>query len=546
MPGSQFQSRGNLFFKDGRRRDTVSLAADREEPPESTEFRGVLPEVFSPEGGGIAGALDRLFGKGLDLVDRVGTGPVPIIDPAMDAIAGVVEGAEAGVADFIFGPGNTFADLTPDPVAQADIADTQATIQSKEDELETLRQDILDRQPPTQLNFEGRQALKEFNEEAEGQIKVIAEDIEILNNQLTAIQDNFAWESQVLEGLGLPPTVAAFREDEELAGRLDAVTAAVESGVGLDEALDALAEEGEDTLDQLGEAFGRDRYLADIQRSIKTQINNLVENRQQLEKSMVEAEDWATLEAQAQANHLWDMQGDPSVSGRGYDAVVAHMDPWMEATFAGILKEPQFILAAETFGTIWYGLKSAEVDEEGNLIEPDFLTGEDEQMIGELAIRDLGLSPAKAEDMLEQFRIAVKKGNEASAQASEWRTAERLHPGQTALGTAIYDVAVETYEPAEAEDIADSYVIHRLIEIRNPDGIIGRVEKDGNQFGLGNLPEHTYEALGYTVADLEDNAELQIEALLLFIGRKFDAGLPGVQNALSELIHSPDAWGEMP
>ncbi|KKK96757.1 hypothetical protein LCGC14_2659550 [marine sediment metagenome] len=71
------------------------------------------------------------------------------------------------------------------------------------------------------------------------------------------------------------------------------------------------------------------------------------------------------------------------------------------------------------------------------------------------------------------------------------------------------------------------------------------MEGKGNQFGLGNLPAHTYEWMGYTVSMLEDNPELQMEAFLFFIGRKFGAGSQGLEAAYSSLVHSPDAWGDL-
>ena len=554
MPGSQFQSRGNLFFKDGRRRDTISPA---DAVPQEEPNKGLIPSFIDfftpvaakeaaevpPPGGGLPGLFDRvILGKDAQ-GERIPQPSTPFAGPITSAL-GTLFGDE--FAEQFAGPDPAAAQATPDPTHITE------SIASAESRLEEVRKNILDRPLPSELNFEGRQQLEALNAEAEAEIAAITDEIEVLNSQLKAVNANFATETQFLEALGLPPTVAAAREDPEIAAGLDAVTKAIDSGEGLEAAIDQLAKVGEDELDLLGEAFGRERYLADLQRSIKTQINNLVENRQQVEESLVEAEDWAALEAQAQSNPLWDMTGTPDPSGRGQDVMIGHMEPWLEANFVGVLNQAQLDTAAVVLTSIWNAIPSAEVDAEtGELVEADLISAANEALILQLAttgneqFAGLNMTQDKAQDMLEQMRVAIGRGVEATAQADGWKTAERLNPGEADLATAIYEVAVEIYEdPEMAEQMANSYTLHRLIQIRSG-GVFERTEKDSSQFGIGNLPEDTYLDMGYSIENLENNPELQLEALLNFIGQKFFPGYDGLQVALSELVHAPDAWGDL-
>jgi hypothetical protein len=564
MPGH-----GQFAARERERRATVSLAAKQEE----TEQVGLSP--FTP--------LELLRNAGLE-ENRFGA--LGSLSQATEAIAraGVELGAEAGQSLF-----NLIKNVTQplrddplrrlqreedDPIARAILGDlapggspdvptpspsglsadaVNAEIATKTDEVNARFQAIVERGAVGVLDAKTRFALDQQNEADLLEIEGINEDIETLNRQLEAVEDIFAWETQILEGLGLPPTVAAFREDEELAGLLDDVTRAVETGVDLDEALDALAEVGEDELDQLGEAFGRERYLADIQRSVKTQLHNLVENRQQVEAAMVAAEDWEELEKQAIMNPLWDMAGNPSISGRGEDAMIAYMDPWMDANFIGTLSTEQGDQIAGVLKGIWRSLPSARIDEVLG-IDPatDMLTGEAEILLMQLAtvgnsdIQGLNFTEDKAIAFVEQMKIAVQRGIEARALAEGWATSEKLNPGMSDMATGIWEVAIDAYDdPEDVDKMANSPALHRIIQIRS-DGVVGRVEKDGNQFGIGNLPEHTYEYLGYTLDMVEDNPEEQIRALILFIGEKYGPSYQGVLVALSELIHNPDAWGEPP
>lgn len=530
MPGSQFQSRGNLFFKDGRRRDTVSLAADRQEPQSSGD-------IFAPIGGAasdVTGFAGRLF----EGVQNVGPN-------FMNFLARTVTDAPTipQVADF--DPSQVLGPVNPTTL-----------IASEEERFENIRSEIFgDDADPTLMTRAQLAARKARQLEHEAELADIAANIGRAESSLESNVQNFETGTMLLEALGLPATVESAREDPEVAEFLDAVSSSLQrDGRGLEEALDQLATLGEDKLDELGEAFGRTEYLNLLQTSVKTQIHNLVENRQQVEAAFVEAENAAEKEARSQNDPLFDLAGDPSPSGRGEDAMIAHMEPMLVATFSGVLTEPQFIEVNKVMSDIWNALPSVEVDEEtgepkgGIVLTPAAISaltavlgnGIPGELVG------LAMSPDKIESLIQHFEAAVQRGVEAREQAEGWKTAERLPPGEAGMQNAIYDVALDIYEDTEiAEAIGRSGSLHSLIQIRS-DGNVGRTEKDSNQFGIGNLPEHTYEALGYTLDMVEDNPEEQVRALLHFIGTKYGAGYEGILVAYDVLKENPDAWGEMP
>ncbi|KKK96759.1 hypothetical protein LCGC14_2659570, partial [marine sediment metagenome] len=271
------------------------------------------------------------------------------------------------------------------------------------------------------LTPEARQAQEAARAQAETDIELINEQIDAANAQLEGIQKSAEISNQFLESMGLPTTVAAAREDPEIRSGLNAITSALASGDPdkLDAAIDKLASVGEEKLNDLGEAFGRDRYLSTLQNSIRTQLHNLVDNRQQVEDNLLAAEDFIALEAQAQADPLWDMEIDPTPGGMGGSTVVNHMEVWLEDAFNGVMSPDQWTFAADTILGIWRSLPSVELTDEeegppkkdafGNVIEPGIMTDMAETAIKELA-QILGFTPEKAQDMVEAMNNALELG----------------------------------------------------------------------------------------------------------------------------------------
>ena len=506
MPGNQFVSRGN------RRRDTVAPAEQELQPRDlkgQASGRNILKSPFTFTEVGIAPVgIERLTDQEASSLDPTRQNPSlneDLIAVGQSRIANIQE-------EFLNQPDSAF--LTP---------------QARQDR-ETARL------------------------QAEADIELIKEQIDTANAQLEGVQRSADISNQFLESMGLPTTVAAAREDPEIRSGLNAITSALATGDSdkLDAAIDKLASVGEDTLDDLNQAFGRDAYLSNIQNSIRTQLHNLVENRQQVDDDLLAAEDFIALEAQAQADPLWDMEIDPTPSGMGSSTMINHMEVWLEDAFNGVMSPDQFATVAGKLIGIWQSLPSVEIDPETGEV-PDIMTGLIETAIIELARGNpqdpnnpgLGFTIDKAQAMVEEMRTALKLGVEARDTADNWKTLDTL--SNVSLAMAAGTVALENleYDPEMSAQIANSWYLHRLIGVRSG-GSTKRIEGKGNQYGLGNLPEHTYEWMSYTASMLEDNPELQMEALLQFIGRKFGAGYEGLQVAYSELVHNPDGWGDPP
>ena len=486
-----------------------------------------------------------------------------ILSPVTDAVSGLVSGAQslfekvqdapsAGIehlAKTVVGLPTPFTPSGGQPLGPPTV---EELIERNNSQIEKITKEFLEQPDSAFLTPQLRRDREIARAQAEADIEQLNKDTEILNAQLEGIQETFEVGNQFLEALGLPTTVTAAREDPEIRSGLNAISSALASGdpKKLDAAIDKLASVGEEKLNDLGEAFGRDRYLSTLQNSIRTQLHNLVDNRQQVEDNLLAAEDFIALEAQAQADPLWDMEIDPTPGGMGGSTVVNHMEVWLEGAFNGVMDPDQFTLAANTILGIWRSLPSEEAKEEGppkkdafgNIIEVGIVTAMAEAQIKELA-QILGFTPEKAQDMVEAMNDALELGVEARASANDWKTLDILN--NVSLGMAAGTVALKIYDDPEiASQIANSWYLHRLVEVRSG-GSTKRVEGKSNQFGLGNLPAHTYEDLGYSLESLEDNPELQMEALLYFIGRKFGAGYQGFEAAYNSLVHNPDAWGDL-
>ncbi len=542
MPGhgNQFAARGN------RRRDTVTSATDSQISQPRREG-GLFGSTTEERERFVAKQEESIFQPSINLFNRLVHGK--------DSEGKPIPGPQP-----LFNPTDVLLGTLTDPPKSGDDALTNIEEEKQRlgSQIESIQEDFLNQTDSAFLTPEARLAQEQERIQAEADIEAINEQMDTLNAQLEGVQESAEISNQFLESMGLPTTVEAAKQDPDIRFKLNAITSALASGDSdkLDDAIDRLASVGEDTLDDINQAFGRDAYLSNIQNSIRTQLHNLVDNRQQVEDNLLAAEDFIALEAQAQADQLWDMEIDPTPGGMGSSTVINHMEVWLQDAFNGIMSENQFDMAAGKMIGIWQSLPSVEVETDpitGDVIEQDIMTDLAETAIMELAMGvpgdlnnpGLGFNLEKAQDMVEEMRAALKLGVQARADADDWKNLDTL--SNVSLAMAAGTIALEIYEndPEMAAQIANSWYLHRLVQVRSG-GSVKRTEGKGNQFGLGNLPEHTYEWMGYTVSMLEDNPELQMEALLHFIGRKFGAGYEGLQAAYSELVHSPDAWGDPP
>jgi len=446
-------------------------------------------------------------------------------------------------------------------------------------EAKQIAAEILREQPF--INQQTEDAIQLIEDEAAREIAVIDAQLVELEQNKTGFQNSFDRQSEVFSHTaGTFATVDEARADPEIAEILDNLDAAMESGTGIEAALDALQGLPSDVIDDLSNAADRDMILVEQAQAIRTQVHNLVENRQQIEDAAVEAEEFIRLEAQAQENPMWDPEGDASPSGRGYDIALRQLTPWLDSNFNGVLTEEQDIWVEEKLNAVWQTVPSQEVltDEDGVPIPEDEEQPTGAPVRGTLAERQavidgetvgvsttrqigdvqlaaiaeigaiLGFPPAKAQEWVDEVVRAFAVGETAMQQAENWEESTTLTPGGTALGHGIYEVALEIYDDmAEASQMTNSRFLHRIIQIRSGGDVLRDEGKDGNQFGLGNLPEHTYVDLGYNDRELkqmETDPKLQLEALLRFVGEKYAPGYGGLQMAMSDLVHNPNAWGD--
>ena len=418
----------------------------------------------------------------------------------------------------------------------------------------------------TPLPPEVRRELELLDEQTAQEVTAIDEEIGELNERSEEARDIFSSGTQFLEAMGLPSTIDSIREDPEISAALDAMAKAVETGKGLEEALDQMGDLSPEERQDIGRTYGRKEWMAEIQGNIRTQIHNLIENRQQVEQSGAEMKDWLEIEADAQENPLFDSLTDASPSGRGFDTVMNIIEPWLEANFVGILSEEQEDLVIAALSNAWVTMPSAgepvfDPATGEKLVDPETkkpIISETFTAIAAQNIRDiiegrtdlgpsLGFPPEKVEAFIQEVAAAFEAGILIRDQADAWKTMTQFVPGDGPLVNAIYDVALDIYDDTEiASQISTSTFLHEIIEIRSGGNTVRDESKIGNQFGLGNLPEHTYKDMNYmNMQNMDANPELQLEALLHFIGLKYGFGYPGLQPAFSELLHNPDGWGEL-
>jgi len=490
------------------------------------------------------------------------------VDPLADVVGAFIGGGVPGVqAQLSPESPNDVVDraVARDAAAQSEIGQLTSDIVKENEEI-----DYLLKQNPKFMNAEQAQEHAQAIQAHEELIKGYNDEITALQSVQSDREESHQIGNMLLEAAGLPASISAARADPEVAAVLDLVDDAVQSGntEDLDAALDALQvleDNQEGVLDDLGQAYRRDRYFDNLGSQVKIQVHNLIENRQLTEDAFLEYEDFMIKELEAQQLDLWQTQADPTPEGRGMDAITNHMEPIMERSFRGIMSSEQWKFAAETFDAIWMGIPQeplldeegeevSPVDENGNIVPQAFESNLPAPAV--LALQDLGtffgFSQSQTQEMITEMERALVLGKEARVLAAEWKNLNRLRPGKVELGTAIAEVSLEIYDdPEMAEEMAVGHLMHRIIKTRNPNGNITNYDESasGNQFGLGNLPMHTYEELGYSAEMLEDNPEVQLEALMHFIGRKYNGSgdaMDGLRAALSDLKHNPGSWGDIP
>lgn len=534
MPGH-----GVFAARERDRRKTIELVSEQEEEPR----KGIAPAIgrFVTRIPQTAGDVFNRAVHGVDAGGQRIKGPTGLFDPRVFGDI-VLEDAFREPRDPTPPSPSQEPQVGKKPLPGIEVF--QAGVDRDLDDAAERMQKIGEQGPI--VNIEQQALLDEERENITLALDQITEDIRVLNREKDKSQDIFDDTSKMLEAFGLPTTVKAAREDPEVNKLLNALAVAMtsEDPDKIEAATNAIAKLGVDKIGDIRSAFGREETQRTLNVGIQNQIFNLVENRQQVEEASIDLELAAEKNRILQINPIWNVDLDPTPTGRGFDAVNIHMENWLEGAFNGVMTDDQFILATTAFQAIWALLPSIETDVEG-AVDP-FITQDASASLADLG-NTLGFPEEKIVEMTLQLETAIAKGVVARDAADAWKELTQLV--DTPLAQSISEVALRIYEDTdEARELANSNFLHEIIRIRSQGRTLRTLGK-GNQFGLGNLPEHTYEELGYSgplLEAMDGNPESQIEALLFFIATKYGTGVAGMEAAFFDLINNPDAWGDLP
>ena len=568
--GNQFVARGN------RRRDTITPA----ETVATEEISRRRRENIEQRGG-VAAAFGQVLNPLANFARETDRG-------LLGRIGNMFSGTATGVADLLGGAGELFQEgasafeqsglegigvpggqegLGPMHLSQGTLEALVGDIPAPEElgsaddlaveeaELQTElavgaeKINLLTQADRTTMPFLVQQKRDAEIELAEIELERIAKELEDVVNLKAAYAESFDNSQRIFERHGVPGTVEDLKSDPKLAKVYDAINEAqLNDGEGLDAALDMLDNLTAEQRQDFGSGVRGEIFQDEINSAIKISMYNLVENRQQVRESIIDSKDWAREEALAQANDPWSTFTDPSAEGRGGDVVIGLMEQVIEGQFQGTLKTFQGIRAEEVLMGIWQTLPSQlREDEEGDEVREAYLT---EVHVNDLSafLRDeLRMTVGQIEIVVEEMRGAIIRANEEVEKATNWADTLVFEPGGVALRTGLATVLLEVYQNEdEAEQMGRSVYLAEIINTRSGGKVTNYdPEANGNQFGLGNLPMHTYEALGYSAEMLEDNPEAQLEALVRFIEKKYGPNYEGLQVAWSDFAHNPDEWGEL-
>ena len=459
-------------------------------------------------------------------------------------------GDARGLTGSLFGDAYVERTFAPKPEEQSatQITDEEHRLNTQLTKV-TEEKNLLEQADRDAMPFHIQQQLDVEMELADAELERIAKEIDDANNLKAAFSEAFDNSEKIFERYGVPGTVDDLRSDPKLAKVYDALNEAqLNDGEGLDTALDMLDVLTSEQRQSFGSGVRGEIYQNEVNNAIKISMYNLVENRQQVREGISDSKDWAREEALAQANDPWDTFGDPTPEGRGGDTVIGLMSPVIEGQFQGTLKTFQGIRIEEVLTGIWQTLPSEfREDAEGNEIREAYLTETHVEELTELLRQELRMTPSQIEIVVEEMRFVINRANEEMEKARAWKETLDFEPGGVALRTGLSEVILDVYQNEdEAQRMSASAYMAEIISTRSGGKVTNYDENaNGNQFGLGNLPLHTYEALGYTAETLEDNPELQLEALVRFIEKKYGPNYEGLQAAWADFNHNVDEWGEL-
>jgi len=497
--------------------------------------------------GGIKGAGEGVFQVGGDIASTV----AGRISQGYEQLK---EGRQqlGEEAPFLYSfPWNPWSGLSdPEPVQTLGSAWYEETQERQRQELENglARREQIELIDTTTMPQHVREQWDELKATTDAEIETITADID----QLTRLEEGYAeareFSQQIMDQYGVAGSVDAARTDPAVAKAFDAVSASVAAdGEGLEEALDLLDELTIAQRGKLTTGIEGDEMAQEINNQIRISMNNLVENRQIVKDKALADQDWAMKEARAQQQDPWDTFGDNSAEGRGLDVLVGLMNPFFDGKFQGILKRPQNDDLTALMSSVWENLPSQveQVDESGETIKTLTLDPESRNKLDEYGRLVFGFNDAELEEMFSELDYALRRAQEEMNSAENWKTASSFSAGGAGLRTAVNDVAESIYGREGAQQISSSAFLATIINERSGNRVTNYdPSAQGNQYGLGGLPAHTYLALDYTHEMLEDNPEMQLQALFKFLGEKYGPGYEGLQRGFADMLNN-DEWGEL-
>jgi hypothetical protein len=496
---------------------------------EGTSFReafsaGGIPNVLLQGGEAIIGSRIEEIAEGVQGIYEAGIRDDPERDRRMREEAGIPENApslrESPLGTALFGD-NVPASLPPDMMTAEQQSLQVADIQDRLSKVAPLfnMQQLME-ESGVELSPELQAQLDQVKLQAETEINNINEQIAHLQGVSQAGSRLFASGDQFLEDAGVivaPPTPA---QQQLVDGATDLLESAVSSGENLNAAIDAAVEANLDAAG-LSEVMGREFARAQFERQLRQDVNNLVQNKQDIEKNvdMVES---ALLKVQANEPPMFNLSFDPTPHGMFVDVYQTSVLDYVESQIPDL--SPQNVtLVGDLVGAL------------AELPESQILAPTEQEKLDVIAT-ELGIDPTGFRNAVNTART---NATEAEKQFIDAPNARKLVPGSQGMTAAIFQIALEEYgDPQIANQIANNPSLHALIGAKS-NGAAG-FQGGGNQRGVGALNEEVYQALG-----MEWSPELgmgeELRALILYLQARYG----GDANAALVELRDNGSWGDL-
>lgn len=327
------------------------------------------------------------------------------------------------------------------------------------------------------------------------------------------------------------------QEDQmrDLIGQTDSL---VESGAsggggeGFTQKADSLAQKAASLqMDALGiqDELTRTKMQLAFEDSIRTDIDDLVQQRQDIVSGFEGARSAIEREEVAQAAQTFSLAFDPTPEGAYLDAFQTRMDEFLTQSGFEETQPGQFDTIME-LSTGISQLPDNVIDVLVNGIpegtETDPLTGapvgidpsvkesvDNAELAIEQAANQFDLDPTALKNEIVRARAGASK---IFQEIQNVGASGRIEPGSHAAAYAIFQEAAPRLGEEAAQQLANSPALHELINITSG-GRIGK-EKGGSLAGIGGLTKDTYRSLNAEPGDLSSEMGALIDYLIVQYG----------------------------